>query len=76
MNILASIVNCISYSYLIYHKDFIHEYAPKFVDLCVKRLREAPEKQLRDVRREKIEGIIKSIDNFQRRLIGKEEREK
>jgi hypothetical protein len=61
---------------LIYHKDFIHEYAPKFVDLCVKRLREAPEKQLRDVRREKIEGIIKSIDNFQRRLIGKEEREK
>jgi ubiquitin carboxyl-terminal hydrolase 34 len=39
-------------------------------------LREAPEKQLRDVRREKIESIIKSIDNFQRRLISKEEREK
>jgi len=39
-------------------------------------LRSAPEKSLRDVRREKIEQIIKSIDNLQRRLISKEEREK
>jgi hypothetical protein len=30
----------------------------------MKKLREAPEKSLRDVRREKIESIIKSIDNF------------
>lgn len=39
-------------------------------------MRNAPEKSLRDVRREKIEQIIKSIDNLQRRLISKEEREK
>jgi hypothetical protein len=64
LNVLASIVHCISYSYIIYHKEFIQEYGPKFVDLCIKRLRDAPEKQLRDVRREKIESIIKSIDNF------------
>ena len=31
---------------------------------------------MRDVRREKIESIIKSIDNFQRRLVSKDEREK
>jgi len=31
---------------------------------------------MRDVRREKIESIIKSIDNFQRRLVTKDEREK
>lgn len=42
----------------------------------MKALRGAPEKSLRDVRREKIEMIIKSIDNFQRRLICKEDREK
>ena len=42
----------------------------------MKRLREAPEKSLRNVRREKIESIVKSIDNFQRRLITKDEREK
>jgi hypothetical protein len=39
-------------------------------------LRDAPEKSLRDVRRERIEAIIKSIDLFQRRIISKEEREK
>lgn len=46
------------------------------MDVCLKRLKDAPEKSLRDVRREKIESIIKSIDNFQRRLISKDEREK
>jgi hypothetical protein len=76
LNILANLIHCVSYPYLIYHKDFIHEYGPRFVELCIKRLREAPEKSLRDVRREKIESIIKSIDNFQRRLIAKDDREK
>lgn len=73
---MASIIQCISYPYLVYHKEFIQEYGPKFVEICIKALREAPEKSLRDVRREKIESIIKSIDNFQRRLITREEREK
>ncbi len=59
-----------------YHKDFISEYGPKFVDVCTRALREAPEKSLRDMRRERIESIIKSIDNFQRRVISKDEREK
>ena len=56
-----------------YHKDFITEYGPKFVDVCIRALRVAPEKSLRDMRREKIESIIKSIDNFQRRIVTKEE---
>lgn len=59
-----------------YHKDFIAEYGPKFVDVCTRALREAPEKSLRDMRRERIESIIKSIDSFQRRVISKDEREK
>ena len=64
LNLIGSIIQCISYPYLIYHKEFIQEYGPRFVDICVKALRGAPEKSLRDVRREKIELIIKSIDNF------------
>lgn len=76
MNILGSIIQCISSPFPIYHKEFIQEYGPKFVELAIKALRGAPEKSLRDVRREKIEMIIKSIDNFQRRLINKEDREK
>ncbi len=59
-----------------YHKDFITEYGPKFFDVCIHALREAPEKSLRDMRKERIESIIKSIDNFMRRVISKDEREK
>lgn len=76
LNIVGILVSNLSNPYAIYHKEFITEYAPKFVEICVQKLRAAPEKSLRDVRRERIESIIKSIDNFQRRLITKEEREK
>ena len=76
LNTLAILMQIVSIPYLIYHKEFIVEYGPKFVSLCKRRLRDAPEKSLRDVRREKIEAIIKSVDNLQRRLIQKEEREK
>lgn len=41
-----------------------------------KQLREAPEKSLRDVKRERIEAIIKSVDSLQRRITSKEDREK
>ena len=62
----------VSAPYLVFHKDFVHEYGMKFVELCKKRLKEAPEKNLRDVRREKIEGIIKSIDLISRRCLNKD----
>lgn len=76
LNLLGILVSNLSIPYQIYHKEFITEYGPQFVDICIKRLRNAPEKSLRDVRRERIESIIKSIDNFQRRLITKEDRER
>ena len=72
---MANLMQCVSTPCFIYHKDFIKEYAPKFVQVCKRRLKEAPEKSLRDVRREKIESIIKSIDFMQRRLLPKDERE-
>jgi hypothetical protein len=64
INLLGILLTAISTPYLIYHKDFIAEYGPRIVEISIKCLREAPEKSLRDVRRERIEGIIKSIDNF------------
>jgi hypothetical protein len=76
INLLSILVTNISAPYQIYHKDFITEYAPKFVDVCTRALKETPDKSLRDVRRERIESIIKSIDNFQRRLVAKDDREK
>ena len=76
LSILSILIGCVSTPYLMYHKDYIAEFGPRFVQACIKKLREAPEKSLRDVRRERIEAMIKSIDNFQRRLITKDEREK
>jgi hypothetical protein len=64
LNTLAILMQIVSIPYLIYHKDFIVEYGPKMVSVCKRRLRDAPEKSLRDVRREKIEAIIKSVDNL------------
>jgi ubiquitin carboxyl-terminal hydrolase 34 len=76
LNTLAILMQIVSIPFLVYHKDFIVEYGPQFVSVCKRRMKEAPEKSLRDVRREKIDAIIKSVDNLQRRLIQKEEREK
>jgi hypothetical protein len=35
LNILSLLMTSISNPYLIYHKDFIAEYGPKFVDICI-----------------------------------------
>jgi hypothetical protein len=61
---MANLMHCVSTPCLIYHKDFIQEYGPKFVETCKRRLKEAPDQSLRDIRREKIESIIKSIDSL------------
>jgi ubiquitin carboxyl-terminal hydrolase 34 len=76
LNLAAIILAAITTPYNIYHKEFIAEYGPKVVEISKQKLRETPERELRDVRRERIEGIIKGIDNVLRRLESKEEREK
>ena len=73
---MAAMLQCIACPFPVYHKEFIEEYGPHFTQIAIKRLKETPDKSLRDVRREKIEGIIKAIDNLQKRYIGKDEREK
>jgi hypothetical protein len=64
INAIASLANFISYPYLIYHRDFVKDFGPKLVQSLINCLNNAPEKSMRDVRREKIDLIIKSIDNF------------
>jgi hypothetical protein len=64
LTIMANLMQCIATPIFIYHRDFVSDYIPSFVTACKRRLKEAPEKSLRDVRREKIESLIKSIDNL------------
>lgn len=74
--ILAILLNLISLPAMVYHKSVIAEYAPKLIDVSKKRLLSAPDRALRDVRREHIEAIVKAVDNLSMRLVEKAEREK
>ena len=74
--VMAILMSLISLPAAVYHKAVIADYAPKLIEISRKRLLVAPDRALRDVRREHIEAIIKAIDSFSKRLIDKEEREK
>jgi ubiquitin carboxyl-terminal hydrolase 34 len=76
LNLIGALLDIVSKPFIIYHKEFSREYCPKFVELAKKKIRNVPDKSLRDAKREKIEAIIKGIDNLQRRQVSKEEREK
>ena len=73
---MAILVSALTAPYCIYHKDFALDYGPQLIEISRKKLLRSPDKELRDVRREKIEGVIKGIDNMMRRLETREEREK
>ena len=57
------------------HKNFIAQYGQRVSDAIRKRLLQATDKSLRDVRKEQIDAIIKSVENISRRFLSKEERE-
>lgn len=57
------------------HKNFIVQYGQRIADAIKKRLLQATDKSLRDVRKEQIDAIIKSVENISRRFLSKEERE-
>lgn len=54
----------------------IADYGKNFIEIAKKRLLKAPDKALRDVRREAIEAIIKAIDSLNKRIEEKDNREK
>lgn len=74
--VMAILISLISLPSLIYHKTVIAEYGPKLIEAAKKRLLSAPDKALRDVRREHIEAIIKAVDLLSRRILERAEREK
>ena len=74
--VLAILLSLASLPAQVYHKDVIAEYAPRLRECGRNRLLQAPDRALRDVRREAIEGIVKAVDALGRRLADKAEREK
>ena len=75
--VMAILISLISLPAMIFHKAVIAEYGPKLVDAAKKRLLSAPDKALRDVRREHIEAIVKAVEQLSRRNgLERAEREK
>lgn len=56
--------SCLTQPHLVYHKQFIQENAANIADNVTKRLLAASDKSLREVRKEQIDGILKSVENL------------
>jgi hypothetical protein len=73
--VMAILVKLVSIPAWVYHKSVISEYAPKWIEASKKRLLTAPDRALRDVRREHIEAYIKAVDTLRKRIATRAERE-
>lgn len=73
---LAILVSLVSLPAAVYHKQVMADYAQRICDAGTKRLLSAPDRALRDVRKEHIEAILRGVDALGRRVLDKAEREK
>lgn len=58
------------------HKGFAEDYVPKLRDAVSSCILNAPAQSLRDIRKERIDGIIRALDCLMKRVYKKEDREK
>ena len=73
---VCCLIDMVSKPYIVYHKDFTKEYFPKLIEIATKLLQHSPDKFMRDNAKDKVDSLIKSIDNMNKRLLTKELREK
>lgn len=74
--VLAILLSLVSLPAAVYHKQVMADYAPRLMEAGTKRLLSAPDRALRDVRREHVEAIVKAVDCLGRRVLEKAERER
>jgi len=60
----------------VYHKQVMEEHAPALIASGTRRLLAAPDRALREVRREHVEAIVKAVDSLGRRVLEKADRER
>lgn len=61
---------------VVLHKDVIQEFGQRIAQSIRNRLLSASDKSLRDIRKDQIDAILKSVENVSRRFLTKEDREK
>jgi hypothetical protein len=74
--VLAILLSLVSLPAAVYHRQVMADYAPRLIEAGTKRLLSAPDRALRDVRREHIEAILRAVDSLGRRVLEKAERER
>lgn len=72
----AALASCITAPYPVYHKKFVTEVGERIAKVVKERLLAAPDKAIRDVRKEEIDSMLKGIDNIQKRFMDKKDRER
>jgi|LauGreDrversion4_2_1035121.scaffolds.fasta_scaffold16843_4 hypothetical protein len=73
---MGCLVQILTLPYVCFHKKFIERKGKQICATIKSRLVNTPDQALRDVRKEQIDAIIKSIDSISRRFLTKDERDK
>ena len=76
IHVLGCLAQIVASPYPVFHKQFIESNGSRIAAAVKNRLLATPDKALRDVRKEQIDAILKSIDNLGKRFLEKSEREK
>ena len=74
--LLSALMKILGSNWMIFHKEFVHEYGVKVTKCAEKRIKNATDAQLRNVKKERTEAVITAIDSLKRRFMNKNEREK
>lgn len=67
--IIGCLAQIITNPFPVYHKDFITEFGKRIQDSIAKRLMNTSDASLRDVRKEQIDSVIKSLENITKRFL-------
>lgn len=74
LNVLACLFSAVSLPALVYHKGVIADFGADLSKVARAKLLGAPDKALRDMRREAIDAILRACEVFNKRLLTREER--
>lgn len=72
---LSHYMDCLGKVYPMYHRDFAAKFIPVLKDSVQSAILNAPEASIRNIRREKIEGIVNRLNDLLKRVYNYEQRE-
>ena len=73
---MGALAQCLTSPCPIFHKQFIMAKGKQIADVIRQRLLNESDAAMRDVKKDQVDAIIKSVDNINRRFMTKEERDK